>query len=499
MKNLNNLTNAELIELCKQLQNENDKLHALINYGLNLEHYEYPEIIQNCLNNYPYFFKNEQLSYSAEGLHNIIVESDNFELLYLLNNISEPFVNIIYIDPPYNFVQNYGYKNYTWNNNNQFDHSEWLNIMKLRLSLSRNLLTEDGVIFISINDSEYSYLKILMDQIYGEDNYIGTIIWNKLQPHPNATNLETLHEYILIYGKKVIPNLLQTSVMRKVKIQSDENGQYYLKSAMDVGAFGLNERPNMGYRIYYNPETKDIIADNDYNHELAKTSNNISEIYPNEHSELLDSGYIQILPNKYSGRLGCRSCSYETFQNIKNELVLVKNAAERFEFYRKEYITDKSSVMRTASIKSIVEFPSQEGTRSCLKIFNNEHRFKFPKNVDLIKFLIKSYYRNDAVVLDFFAGSGTTGQAVLELNSEDNGTRTFILNSNNENNICSHVCQPRIKTVLSGIRTDNTKYSEGLTGNFDYLKINYDSSLNEEHIKETYKLLKSFNERKPKI
>ena len=488
-------TYEELLAENEQLKSENIELHSRINYGLNLEPYQYDLPIINAIEGIPYLSKNDELSYGTTGIKNRIVQSDNFELLYLLNNITEPFVNIIYIDPPYNFVQNYGYRNYVRNHENQFDHSEWLNIMKLRLSLARNLLTDDGIIYISIDDTEYAYLKVLMDQIFGEKNYIGTIIRDKMQPHPNAANIETLHEYILVYAKVNKPKLLQTSVRRKVEILSDENGEFFYKKALEVGAFGLNERPNMGYRIWYNPETKDIVSDNEYNREKARISNDESEIYSDNHDELISAGYIRIMPNKYAGRLGCRACSYEKFLEMKNELVLLKNSADRYEIYRKEYISENSA-MRMASIKSIVKFPSQEGTRSCLKIFNNENRFKYPKNIELLKFLIRSYYRNDAVVLDFFAGSGSTGQAVLELNSEDSGTRRFILNSNNENDICSNVCQPRIKTVLSGTRFDGTKYSDGLSGNFDYLTIKYDDEINVEHIKQTKQLFNNLMENK---
>lgn len=477
----------------EELEKRYFELLSNSNFGFNIPNIvEDAELTSNT--KYEILSENKDLSLDLKSdLNHLIIEGENYSALSILNQYGNDYIDIIYIDPPYSANQHYlGY-------NNSFEHSDWLVFMRNRLSLAQSLLSVDGVIFISIDDGKYAYLKVLCDQVFGQKCYVGTIVWDKKTPHPNASDIEPLHEYILVYKKTdTVKRILINKTIRDASLLYEPDGRaYFLTPTMDVGAFGLNERPNMGYRIYYNPITKEIVVDNDYDHELARTSNDEVEIYGPERQDLIDNGFIIVRPTKFAGRLGCWSKGYENFVECQHRLVLIQNNAGNYEFYLKNYVNSPKDLIKDEPLKSIVKFPSQEGTRSLLKIFNNVAKFKYPKNVDLLKYLIGSYYRNDALVLDFFAGSGSTGQAVLELNKSDNGTRRVILCSNNENNSCLDCCLPRMKTLITGIRTDKTIYStDKLSGNIIYTKIDYLNNFDENKHKETFNMIDKIRKEK---
>lgn len=279
-------------------------------------------------------------------------------------------------------------------------------------------------------------------------------------------NIQKNNDYILVYakkrkyvqgsdGKSKEVSLINTLANDEKNVYIDELGRYYYKgSGLVTGsAPTLRERINLGYTIYFNPKTNEKIAIHDYDEAKAMESDDESYVY-SDRKELIDSGFIKIRPPKKNGKLGRWTWKLEKFNQESDKILITDNLS----VVQKVFIDEKDVIKkgkkmvyykqyRTENIKSVYDFPSGAGTTSLSDVIG-PNDFNNPKNLEMIKFLIESYDKDDALVLDFFAGSGTTGQAVLELNKKDNKKRRFILCTNNENSICDDVTYPRIKTVM---------------------------------------------------
>lgn len=424
--------------------------------------------------------------------YNFLLEGDNLHSLHLLEKTHKGKIDVIYIDPPYNTGTKEGafkYNDRLVDKTDSFKHSKWLSFMESRLTIMKQLLSDTGVIFISIDDNEQSHLKILMDDILGEENFIATIVQNKLNAKNDAVNIQKNHEYILVYrsktiydGAKVKPNLIKKEVIEKEVFK--ENNRYYMinDSITTRGEGGtLNARPNLGYTVYYNTLSKDKIAVQDYSLELAKTSNEMS-IYKNK-SELIDAGYYPIRPPKVRGKLGAWTWSLDKF-NDESDNIIITGKPPKFAVKKRTFVKSGDVVeinekyffkkLHISNSKSVLDFSTNDGSTALSKIMDGETIFTNPKNVEMIKYLISLFPDSKCTILDFFAGSGTTGQAVIELNAEDGGNRNFILCTNNENKIAEEVTYERMKRVSSG--TD--KY-EAHPMNFKYFKTDFISTKDE--------------------
>lgn len=249
-------------------------------------------------------------SVDFDTTENLYIEGDNLEVLKLLQETYLGKIKMIYIDPPYNTGNDFVYEDdFAQNtdeylaNSGQFDeegnrmvqntesngrfHTDWLNMIYPRLKLAKDLLADDGVIFISIDDNEQVNLSKVCDEIFGPNNRIGPIIQNKQNAKNDTVNIQKNHEFILIYRKSTIIDgaKVKATLSRRVVTYRDvleENGQfYYLNDPITTRGEGgtLNARPNLGYTIYYNPKTGDFLAKSDYNIQLAKTENNEDIVY----------------------------------------------------------------------------------------------------------------------------------------------------------------------------------------------------------------------------
>lgn len=423
----------------------------------------------------------------------ILIEGDNYHALSALNYTHKGIIDLIYIDPPYNTGNSgFFYNDRIVDGNDAFRHSKWLSFMYRRLKLAYNMLANHGIIFISIDDNELFNLKLICDKIFLEKNFLGNIIQNKGNAQNDANNIQKNHDYILCYtknrnyinlsgGKKKEKTLISTSIIDKKKVNIDEHGNYfYLGSGLLTGSNPtLSERTNLGYTVYYNPETKHKIAIHDYDERRAIESNDESYVYSTDNS-LVNNGYIVIRPPKKNGKLGRWTWGLEKFNNESDRIYIND---KDYSVKKKEYV-NRANVFkqgnslifenkrRTSNIKSIYDFSTASGTESLRDVLPDSS-FNNPKNVDMVKFLVESINNNNAIILDFFAGSGTTAQAVLELNKEDGGNRQCILCTNNENNIAEDVTYPRVKTVITGIRPDGSEYSDGIPANFRYFKTDF--------------------------
>lgn len=416
---------------------------------------------------------------------NMLIEGDNLLSLNHLLDTHKNLVNLIYIDPPYR-TQN---KNFRYNDYFK-THDEWLSFMEKRLILAKELLSDDGVVFISIDDNELAQLKLLCDEIFEDCNNLGIIIQDKGNSQNDALNIQKNHEYILAYTKsKTYSNkkekaLLYRNELEKKQVYIDVNNRFYIRGSELVSGQSnsdLNNHPLCGYTVYYNERLDDKIAVQDYNIQLAKTSNNENDVYFKPDENLIKNGYIVIRPKKRNKKLGRWTWSLEKFNKEKDSIEVFKtktgyslrkkiyvSASDIFKENNKNFIYKEKKV----NSRSIIKYSTSEGTL-LLNQFFNENVFNNPKNLSMIKYLInlKTSENKSCIILDFFAGSGTTGHAVLELNKEDNGKRQFILCTNNENNICEEVTYQRLNKVINGYTIPKGKEVEGLGGNLKYYKV----------------------------
>jgi len=362
---------------------------------------------------------------------NILIEGDNYHALSVLNYTHQGKIDVIYIDPPYNT----GNKDFKYNDRfvdkeDSYRHSKWLSFMSKRLRLAKNLMKEDGVIFISIDDNEYAQLKLICDELFGEGN-LETIIWHKVADDSGRLKItyrvRREHEYILVCYKN------KDQVFFK-KFLSDRNYK--------------NE--------YTNP-------DNDprgpYKQGIISTTEAKSkETGKNFYSIKTPSGKIISrqwrFPKEEFERLNKDNRIYygKDGSSIPSEKV----------FINEQKATTPTTLFSDLGTAKTAGFEIEN-------IFGNKP-FTYPKPVTLIQHIIKIASDKDDLILDFMAGSGTTGHAVMQMNKEDKGKRNFILCTNNENNIATKVCYPRVVSVIKGYTTPKKEKVAGLGGNLKYYK-----------------------------
>ncbi|MGE7942219.1 site-specific DNA-methyltransferase [Lysinibacillus xylanilyticus] len=356
-------------------------------------------------------------SKNYDTTENLYIEGDNLEVLKLLQKSYNGKIKMIYIDPPYNTGQDFVYKdnykdgvlNYleqtgqvdcegnilsTNTESNGRFHTDWLNMIYPRLKLARNLLTDDGVIFIAIDNNEIKNLRMICDEIFGESCFVEQLVWrNKYGSGAKTKAFIEVHEYILCYSRKPIINL--TSEL------GDSERAKYTK---------VDERFNTrgGYR------TQPLMT------KSLATRENL--IYP-----ILYNG-IEIWPTKQW------VWSKERMENaIKNNLVEIKQKNDgSYTIESKSYLKDENGRFRRGKPVSLYNGPfNQEGTEEIRELFNGETPFDFVKPTKLVQNLlsleINDSQENDFIVLDFFSGSSTTAHAVMNLNSIDGGKRKFIM------------------------------------------------------------------------
>lgn len=389
--------------------------------------------------------------------NNVYIEGDNLEVLKHLKNAYTSKIKMIYIDPPYNtgsdgFVYNDSFNfdvntfmrlsgldkeeaekvlNYTKSKRNS--HSAWLTFMYPRLYIARELLKEDGVIFISIDDNEQAQLKLLCDQIFGEENFCGCFIQDKANSNNDVSYIDTNHDYHLVYAKSNNCELKDFKLETK-KISISRKGKY-----IEVGGITNGNKDSFlykhhlcGYTLYYNESNEEIIPIMDYDIEKAKDINATEDIY-NDNQELLNLGYIPVRPPKRNGALGRWTWSFDKMLSEKDQIFMkCINKGKDKEYYapiKVQYVDsdeNQISYKKECKPKSIIKYSSSKGTEHLNNIFKSSNVFESPKNVDMIKYFIELLGENNTI-LDFFSGSSTTADAVMQLNAEDNGNRKFIM------------------------------------------------------------------------
>lgn len=372
---------------------------------------------------------------------NFLLEGDNLHSLYLLEKTHKGKIDLIYIDPPYNTKnKDFVYDDCKIGEDDGFKHSKWISFVAERLRIAERLLSPKGCIYISIDDNEQAALKMLCDEIFGEEKFVALIPWRKRTAKSDVPfGISQDCESILCYANPLFKAAIKGKE-RKYYETSDFPGKPWRFHDLTTQRT-VEERPNSNYTMV-NPKNGDQ--------------------YP-------------VNP------LRCWAITKDTFQQYYDENRVIfpgdydflKISKPVLRYWKEDDIkkdgTDFGLVAASTFLPSEIVGMTQDGTKEITNIFGTK-LFSYPKPVGLIKYLIEiSTARNtSAKILDFFAGSGTTAQAVLELNKQDGGHRSFILCTNNENNICTDVTYPRINTVISGKRQDGSTYSEGIPANLKY-------------------------------
>lgn len=438
----------EVLVAINEVENEiNEKKYGLVWE----EHSE--EVEERMADEVPIFVEDadKEITMTDNG-YNFLLEGDNLHSLHLLEKTHREKIDVIYIDPPYNTGnEDFIYDDLKIGKDDAFRHSMWLSFMERRLSIAKRLLSERGVIFISIDDNESATLRMLCDNILGEANFVGCICRaTGTTTGQDANKIGSSLDYCLVYSRtpaftlKGIP--LSEKDLRRFK-DEDENGRYSMLQLRKTGNEDRREnRPKMFYPV--------IAPDG-------------SSVYP-------------FGPTNYLSRW---RVAEDTYNNLVSQNMIVWKKKDKYEKvvvdgienspwtpYVKYYVSG-----RTKQVSNLLQ--DIEGNKKAsidLKnIVGKGKKFDYPKPVEFITLLLQISSEKDSIVLDFFAGSGTTGQAVLELNKTDGGNRHFVLCTNNENNICDGVTYPRLKTVITGIRTDGTKYSDGIPADLKYYHTDY--------------------------
>ena len=376
---------------------------------------------------------------------NIIIRGDNLDVLKILKSAYSEKIKMIYIDPPYNTTN----ENFIYPDNFRQDykkileevglieidengeevesedlkffkniqgsrtHSGWLSFMLPRLKLARDLLKEDGVIFISIDDNEQANLKLLCDEIFGEDNFVACCPVVSNRGGRDYGGIAITHEYILIYQKEFEEKNLNLLVETDKKFQyEDKNGFFNLMELRNRNIkFNSKNRPNLYYPFYV---------------DLSKVDeNNLYDI-----SLENKKGFVEVYPLKSQGiNTVWRWGKEKALKYLNLEIKAKKKQDGNFMIVQKY----RSVLKRQRSIFDDVSFVTEKGSNAVKDLFNGVKVFDYPKSPFFIKRLIEisssleiGENEND-IILDFFAGSGTTAQAVMELNAEDKGNREFIL------------------------------------------------------------------------
>lgn len=360
---------------------------------------------------------------------NILIKGDNLDALKILRQNYFESIKMIYIDPPYNtkndgFVYNDNftttteqtleelgydkeYIDYIENIQGAKTHSGWLSFMYPRLLLANDLLKDDGVIFISIDDNEVSQLKLLCDEIYGEDNFIGTFIINSSPSAIDYGHIAKMHEYSLMYSKDISVAKTNHIIDKDKKFKyNDEQGGFNIYPLYNGNvAFNPTTRPNLYYPFYLNPNKK--IENGFYEIDIEPKDNWI-EVYP-------------VTSQKDNIPRVWRWGKPKAKNGLNDEIVGYKTDSGEYRIVQKSRLTGK--VIRSLLMEK--EFQARRGTSEVESLFNKKV-FSFPKPIGLIKQFLYSGLGEDDIVLDFFAGSGTTAHALMDINAQDNSNRKFI-------------------------------------------------------------------------
>lgn len=509
MANLSQMKRQRMMEFLAKLKEEHkDDDSTLIALGeieneLNGKKYglvweEHEEAVDIKMRTHiPVFTEDKEREITAapgEG-YNFLLEGDNLHSLRLLEKTHRGKVDVIYIDPPYNTGKNddFIYDDKLVDTNDTFRHSKWLSFMHERLIIAERLLSKKGIIAISIGYQEVNNLTLLCEDIFSPRQVVPVTVQTS-GGKPNG-GFNYMQEYVIfITSTDFTPN------------ESEENQNEYASPyhAMTLANFNQVQRPNQAYPIFVNDNGEivgcgeslaDKIKNGAYIGEKEKYTFDYSiapegtqPVYPVTKKgdpcvwrliapqllEKWEKGYVKVTSqNKTKLNQNAYNIQYLAdgiIQKIEaGEFKTVKTDPSKPTL---DVIGYKTAGANIPTIWLDKSYYTTKGSNAVTEIVGR-NAFSYPKPVELVKEIIRRTSADNSTILDFFAGSGTTGQAVLEINKESGGNRHFILCTNNENSICEKVTYARINTVITGLRKDGSTYSDGIPANLKYYRTDF--------------------------
>ncbi|MFD0716233.1 site-specific DNA-methyltransferase [Paenibacillus sp. GCM10027626] len=393
-------------------------------YGLVFE--EHREGIDALLATHsPVLTEEKDLFINNDEQPNFLIEGDNLASLKVLEKTHKEKIDLIYIDPPYNTNnKDFVYDDTFIDSTDGFRHSKWLSFMNQRLRSAKILLKNSGVIFISIDDNEVAQLRMLCDEVFGENNFVGMILWKKKTNGNNMGWLPPVHDYIICFSKSI-------------------------DNIFDLG-FEISEEDIL--KNYSNPDndprgpwkTSDLSANHKGPHFPITNPTTGDTYYPPE-------GRYWVFNEQ------------EVLKRIKDGRIIFGKSGKARPVQR-VFIKDRVFSKRKAESWWDNHGLNADATQELKEAFGMSKVFTHPKPTKLIQNIVNISCPKDGIILDFFAGSGTTGHAVMNLNAMDGGRRRFVLCTNNENNICRDITYERLKRVI-----EKNKY----TASLKYYKVDY--------------------------
>ena len=428
------------------------------------------------------------------GAYNFLLEGDNLHSLRLLERTHKGKIDVIYIDPPYNtdnkdFIYDDSYVDKT----DGFKHSKWLSFMSERLVIAQNLLTENGIIVISIGYQEVHNLMVLCQELF-DSKQITCVTVQTSGGKPNG-GFTFVQEYLVF----ITPSDFQPNSMSFTG--GIERSPY---EGLTLSTFDKTTRPNQAYPIFVDKNTMNIvgvgkslterISDGtyvgdmkDFQFDYEEAPDGTVALWPisSKGAECVwrlisprllkdwEKGYIKITKNKSKANPNEYSVQYLPDGVIKKiesgelEVIGHEDNMPTLMFGKNQTVGSEIPTIWTEK-----DFHTTKGSTHVREIFNDK-RFPYPKPLEYIIEILRATTNQNSTILDFFAGSGTTGEAVMYLNKSDEGHRRYILCTNNENGICESVTYPRIRTVITGKREDGSTYSDGLPANLKYYRTDF--------------------------
>lgn len=395
--------------------------------------------------------KGKEVVSNKDDQTHILIEGDNYHSLAVLNFTHQEAIDVIYIDPPYNTGENdFIYNDNFVDKDDPYKHSKWLSFMEKRLKLALPLLKTDGVIFISIDNNEFAQLKLLCDEVFDEKNFLGCLTWIKRTKSTNSGKAKKMiqqkTEYIFVYGRQ---------------------------SAMNFG----------GFNLLYSEATKK------YPHKgklgKCRFENLEATDYGRKKRDTMKFPILGVKPREGRRWQIGADTARELVEQNKIELVdgVPMRAVYPDDEESESFIPFWSHLEETGSAES--------GKKELSDIVGPNHGFDTVKPTPLMKQIFERF-DDDITILDFFAGSGTTGHAILDMNA-NSGNRKFILCTNNDGDISTKICHPRLRKVMKGYKNNKGEKVEGLGGNLKYFTA-YDFVESEPSDKNKHKLVNKCTE-----
>ena len=436
--NYNNWTKEQLVDEVARLR-EHKK------YGFVWEENKHKEgVVEQCKTELPVLkeVKNKAIAKDKNGPVNILIEGNNYHALSVLNYTHKGKIDVIYIDPPYNTgAKDWKYNNHFVDINDGYRHSKWLSMMNSRLVLAKKLLKRDGVLICAIDENEQAHLGVLLENLFkGHEIHCITIVHNPRGVQ--GKNFSYTHEYAFFVfkrGLQIIGSKQRDEVLEEElrdhggeSLRTDARNCFYPILVRNNKIIGFGDVPSQSFH----PKGKNVFR-----------KNKIIEVWPVD---------VKGVERKWV-------FARNTIEEIKDKLFVGKKKNGEVDIFRRKD-TQKPRTVWMGQKYDASTFGS--------KIVNGltGTKFPFPKSLyntrDCLECVIKT--RKNAVVLDYFAGSGTTGHAVLLLNKEDGGHRRIILSTDNENNIATEVCYPRMKAVIDGHK--DYRDITGIPSNLKYFR-----------------------------